>query len=63
MSLTMVKDTPENDYHSMDSEDTSNVDIYGKGYVENSKYHSKKQTYIVQSGKVRDWVKSALVYF
>ena len=27
MTLTMVKDTLENDYHYMDSENTSNVDI------------------------------------
>ena len=39
------------------------VDISGKVYVENSKYHSKNQPYIVQSGKVRDWVKPELVAF
>ena len=37
------------------------VDISGKGYVEKAKYHSKKKPYVVQSGKVRDWVKLALV--
>ena len=38
-------------------------DIYGKGYVEKAKYHSKKKPYIVQSGKVRYWVKPALIAF
>ena len=37
------------------------VAISGKGSVEKAKYHSKKQPYIVQSGKVRYWVKPALV--
>ena len=39
------------------------VTIYGKGSVEKAKYHSKKQPYIFQSGKIRDWVKPALVDF
>ena len=39
------------------------VDIYGKGYVEKAKYHSEKELYIFQSGKVREWVKPVLVAF